>query len=86
MGGNEIADQDQDGHDDVLGNGHDVAASDLGHGDAAVCLVGGIEVDVIRADTGRDGKLEILGLGQTLCCQIARVEASTHVSNQSADM
>lgn len=75
VGGDEVADEDQDGHQDVLGDGDDVAAGDLGDGDAAVGLVGGVEVDVVGADAGRDGDLELLGLGKTLSGQVTRVEA-----------
>jgi len=63
-----VADEHEDGHDDVLGHRHDVGARHLGHGDAAVCLVGGVEVDVVGADAGRDGQLEVLGLGEALGC------------------
>lgn len=75
VGGNEVADKDEDGHQDVLGDGDDVGAGDLSDGDAAVGLVGGVEVDMVRADAGGDGKLELLGLGEALGGQIARVEA-----------
>lgn len=75
VGGDEVADEDEDGHDDVLGDGDDVGAGDLGDGDAAVGLVGGIEVDVVGADTSGDGDLEVLGLGEALSGQVAGVEA-----------
>lgn len=64
--GHKVAHQDEDGHDYVLGDGHDVGARDLGDGDAAVGLVGGVQVDVVRTNTGRDCQLQLLGLGQTL--------------------
>ena len=75
VGGDEVADEDQDGHDDVLGDRDDVGAGDLGDGDAAVGLVGVVEVDVVGADAGRDGQLEVLGTSETLSGQVARVEA-----------
>ena len=65
VGGDEVADEDEDGHDDVLGDGDDVGAGHFGHSDAAVGLVGGIEVDVVGADAGGDGELELLGFGET---------------------
>ena len=65
MGGDEVADEDEDGHYDVLGDGDDVGTGHFGDGDAAVGLVGGIEVDVVGADAGRDGELELLGFGET---------------------
>lgn len=71
-----VADQDQNGHYDVLGNRDDVGARHLGDGDAAVGLVGGIEVDVVGADAGCDGDLEILGLGEALGGKVAGVETA----------
>jgi hypothetical protein len=76
VGRDEVADEGQDGHDNVLGDRDDVGARDLGDGDTAVGLVCGIEVDVVGADTSRDGELEVLCLGQALCCQVAGVEAA----------
>jgi hypothetical protein len=76
MGGNKVSHQDQDGHDDVLSDGDDIAAGDFGDSDAAVGLVGGVEVDVVRADAGCDGELQLLGLGKTLSSQVAGVEAA----------
>lgn len=71
----EVADQDQDRHDDVLGHGDDVGASDFCDRDAAIGLVRSIQVDVVGSDTCGDGDLEVLGLGQALGGQVARVEA-----------
>jgi hypothetical protein len=76
VGRDEVAHQDEDGHDDMLGYGHDVGARHLGHGDAAVCLVCSIEIDVVRANASGDGELEFLGLGQTLGAQVSGVEAA----------
>jgi hypothetical protein len=74
VGGDEVADEGQDGHDNVLGDGDDVGASDLGDGDTAVGLVGGIEVDVVRSDTSSDSELQVLSLSQTLCGEVTGVE------------
>lgn len=76
VGGDEVADESQDGHDDVLGHGGDIAAGDLGDGDTTVGGVGGVEVDVVRTNTSSDGQLEVLGLGQTLSSQVSGVEGS----------
>lgn len=54
-----------------------VRASDLGDGDTAVGLVGGIEVNVVRSDTSSDGDLEVLRLGETLCGEVTGVESVT---------
>lgn len=74
VSGDKVADEDEDGHDDVLSDGDDVAAGDLGNSDTAIGGVGSVEVDVVRADTSSDGKLEVLGLGQTLGSEVTRVE------------
>jgi hypothetical protein len=60
----------------VLGDGDDIGARHLGDGDTAVGLVGRVEVDVVGADTGGDGELELLRLGETLGGQVAGVEAA----------
>jgi hypothetical protein len=60
----------------VLSDGDDVGASDLGDGDTTVGLVGGVEVDMVRADTSGNSELELLGLGQALSGQVTGVEGS----------
>jgi len=72
-----VTDEGKDGHDDVLSNGDDVGSGDFGDGDTTVGLVGGVEVDVVRTDTGSDCKLEVLGLCKTLSGEVTRVETST---------
>jgi hypothetical protein len=74
VGGDEVADEEEDSHDDVLSDGNDVRAGDLGDGDTAIGGVGGVEVDVIGADTSSDGELEVLGLGQALSSEVTGVE------------
>lgn len=74
VGGDKVADEKEDGHDDVLGNRDDVGASDLGNGDTAVGGVGGVQVNVVRTNTGGDGELELLGLGETLSGEVTGVE------------
>ena len=58
--GDKVTDEEQDVHNGVLRDGDDVRAGDLEHLDAAGS--GGVEVDVVRADTGGDAGLEVLGL------------------------
>ena len=73
--GDEVSDEGQDRHNDVLGDGDNIATSDFGNGDAAIGLVGGVQVNVIRSNTGGDGNLQLLGLGQAFGGQVAGVEA-----------
>lgn len=75
VGGHKVADKDEDSHDDVLGHGDNVGAGHLSDGDATVSLVGGVEVDMVGADTGRDSELKVLSLGEALGCEVAWVEA-----------
>ena len=75
VGGHEIADQHEDGHEDVFSDRDDVRACHFGDRDAAVGGVGGVEVDVIGTDTGGDSQLELLRFGEALGGEVARVEA-----------
>jgi hypothetical protein len=59
----------------VLSDGDDVGAGDLGNGDTAIGGVGSVQVNVIGTNTGSDGKLELLGLSQTLSSEVTGVEA-----------
>jgi hypothetical protein len=60
----------------VLGDGNDVGAGDLGDGDAAVGLVGLVQVNVVGANTGGDGDLEVLALLQAVGGEVTGVEAN----------
>ena len=75
VGGHKVADEDQDGHDDVLSDGDDVGARDLSDRDAAIGGVCGVEVDVVGTDTSSHGKLELLGLCETLGGEVTGVES-----------
>lgn len=67
-----VAHQNQNRHYDVLGDGDYIGARNLGDGD--LVLVGGVEVDVVRSDTGSDTELEVLGAVQELLGSVSRVE------------
>ena len=75
VSGYEVADEVENGHDDVLGDGDDVRARHLGDCDAAVCFICCVQVDVVGADARGHCQLELLGFGEALGGQIARVEA-----------
>lgn len=72
VGRDEVPDQNEDSHDDMLGDRDDIGSGDLGDGD--VLLVGSVKIDVIGANPSSDCNLEVLGLGQPLPCQVAWVE------------
>lgn len=78
--GDEVADQHEDGHQDVFGDRDDVAARHLGDGDTAVGLVGSIEVDVVGPDARSNRQLEVLCLGQTLSVEVSWMEPVASVS------
>ena len=58
-----VADQGQNGHDDMLRDRDDVAASYFSNGNASVALVGGVEIDMVGPNASCNGELELLGLG-----------------------
>jgi hypothetical protein len=70
--GDEVADEEEDAHHDVLRDGDDVGAGDLEDLDPA--LDGRVEVDVVRADAGGDAELEVLRRVDELAREVARVE------------
>lgn len=75
VGGNEVADKDEDRHDDVLSDRDDVGASDFGDDKTAIGLVGSIEIDVVRSNTSSNAELEVLGLCKTLSGEVTWVES-----------
>lgn len=74
VSGDEVADQEEDGHDDVLSDGDNVRASDLSNSDTTVGGVGGVQVNVVGTDTSSNSELQLLGLGQALSSQVTGVE------------
>jgi hypothetical protein len=74
--GDEVADEDEDGHDDVLGDRDDVGAGDFSNGDAAIGRVRSVQVDVVGSNTSSDGKLQLLGLCETFGGEVTWVEAA----------
>ena len=57
---NKVPDEEEDAHDDMLGNRGNIGAGDLK--DLDLVINSGVEVDVVRADTGGDADLQVLGL------------------------
>ena len=71
-----IANKNQDGHDDVLSDRHDVGSSDLGDSDTAVRLVRSIKINMIGSNTSCDRELEVLCFCKAFCSQIAGMKAA----------
>ena len=74
VGWDEVADEDEDGHDNMLSDRHNVRSGNFCNSDTAVGLVGSVEVDVVRSNTSSDGNLQVLGLSETLGSQVTWVE------------
>jgi hypothetical protein len=72
-----VADEDENGHDDVLGDGDDVGARNLSDCDASIGLVGSVEIDVVGSDTSGHGEFEVLRLCEALSSQVAGVESTS---------
>ena len=72
MCGDEVADEQKDAHDDVLGDGHDIRARNLEHLNAL--LDGRVEVDVVGADTGGDTDLQVLRLNMAGSVKVIEYE------------
>ncbi len=72
MGRQVVADQREDHHHHVLGHADAVAVGHLGDGDAPIHRR--LQVDVIRADTGSDRELQIVGLADSLLGQVGGPE------------
>ena len=72
VGGDKVADEDENGHEDVLSDRDDVGAGDFVDGN--LLLVGSVEVDMVGADTGGDAALEVLGGLDHLSRKVSGVE------------
>ncbi|SKU20184.1 Uncharacterised protein [Mycobacteroides abscessus subsp. abscessus] len=72
MSGQVVAHQRQDLHHRVLGDTDAVAVGHLGDRDSG--LDGRIQINVIRADTGRQCQLELRRLGNSLGTEVGRPE------------
>ena len=58
--GDEVPDEQEDAHHDVLCDGNDVGTGDFHDFETLLCSY--VEVDVVRPDTGGHAELEVLGL------------------------
>ena len=64
VGRDVVAHEAEDHHHDMFGNADAIAVGHLGDGDAAIH--GGLEIDMVRADAGGDGELELRSFGDAL--------------------
>jgi hypothetical protein len=75
VGGDKVSDQNEHSHDNMLSDGLDIRTSDFQNSD--ISSVGSIEINVVRAHTGSDADLELLGLVDSLLVDVARVEGGS---------
>jgi len=79
VGGDEVSDEQEDGHNDVLGDRDDVGSGDLGNCNSTIGSVGSIQINVVGADTSGDSDLQFLGLCEAFSSQITGMEAGRSV-------
>ena len=79
VGWDEVSNEQENGHDHVLGDGDDVGSGDLGDSDATIGLVCSIQINVIGANASGDSNLELLCFCETLGGQVTGMEAEESV-------
>ena len=78
MSWNKVANEGEDGHEDMLCHRYDIGTSDFSDRDATVGFVPGIKVNVVRSNAGSDGKFELLSFSESIGCQVTWVEANSN--------
>lgn len=81
---NEVSDEKEDSHHDMLGHRHDIGSGNLCNSDPTVGLVCSIQINMVRTNTSSHCNLQVLGLCQALGGQIAGMEAVWSVSGSSS--
>ena len=71
----EVADEREDSHENMLCHGHDVGASNFSNGNTTIGFVCGIEVNVIRSNAGGNGELKLLSFSESFGRQVTWMEA-----------
>lgn len=72
VSGNEVPDQQQHVHDDMFSDRGNIGSGDLE--DLDLSFDGGLEVDVVRANTGGDANFKVLGLLEEVGGEVSGVE------------
>ena len=78
MSWNKVANEGEDGHENMLCHGYDIGTSDFSDRDATVGFVPGIKVDVIGSNARSDGKFELLSFSESFGGQVPWVEANSN--------
>lgn len=76
VSGDEVSDEEQHVHDDVLGDGGNVGSGDLEDLDLAVD--GGFQVNMVGADTSGDADLEVLGPLEEVGGEVSGMEGGSN--------
>lgn len=72
MCGHEITDKEEDAHDDVLSNGHNIGSRNLE--DLDLVVDSRVEVDMVGTDTSSDANLEVFSLLNKLPSEVTGME------------
>ena len=65
MSGNKVANEGEDGHENMLCHGHNIGTGDFSDRDATVSFVPGIKVNVVGSNARSDGKFELLSFSES---------------------
>ena len=71
----EVANQGEDSHENMLCHRYDVGTSHFGDGDTTIGFVRGIQVNVVRSNASGNGELELFCFCESLGGQITWMEA-----------
>lgn len=74
MSWNKVSHEQEDAHDDMLSYGDDIGTRDFSNSDSV--LVGSIQIDVIRTDTGGYTDLQVLCFLNEIPRKVTGVEGS----------
>ena len=78
MSWNKVANEGEDGHENMLCHGYDIGTSDFSDRDATVSFIPGIKVNMIGSNARSDGKLELLSFSESFGGQVTWVEANSN--------
>ena len=78
MSWNKVANEGEDGHENMLCHGYHIGTSDFSDCDATVGFVPSIKVNVVGSNARSDGKFELLSFSESFGCQVTWVEANSN--------
>ena len=78
MSWNKVANECENGHENMLCHGYDIGTSDFSDRDATIGFVPSIEVNVVGSNARSDGKFELFSFSESFGGQITWVEADSN--------